>query len=311
MGNPTMKRRLSVLMWAGLLSVNATAQTAPAPGQQQSHGTGGQGAGAGQHARPARAAHAAATGGHDMTMGPLHGGNPPPGSRDPNAYNEGAPHRPSGNAAMHDDTPFGEVLIDKAEVAKGDGAGGQNVEIEAWYGNDDHKAWVKVELERRGGMLESTRTELLWDRACAPFWSTRLGIRHDRGDGGGRDWLAFGIQLLAPHWLETQATAYWRPHGGLAAGLAMKSEVLFSSRLILEPELGANLYSRADPGHGTGKGLSDLSAGVRLRYQITRQFAPYIGVTWSRQVGGSADLTRMRGDDRSEVQAVAGVRMWF
>jgi copper resistance protein B len=248
---------------------------------------------------------------HTMQMGPMQGGDPPPGTRDPNAYNEGTRHANFGNHEMNDNAPFGKLLIDKLEVASGDGEHGQNVEAEAWYGNDYNKAWVKVEGERRRGSLESSRTELLWDRAFAPFWSTQLGVRHDGGEGGGRNWLAFGVQGLAPYWFESEATAYWRPGSGLAARLNVKYEILFTPRLILEPELGANLYSRADLDRATGKGLSDINMGLRLRYEITRKFAPYIGVTWNRQFGGTADYTRMRGGDRSEVRAVAGVRLWF
>lgn len=250
-------------------------------------------------------------GGQAMQMGPMQGGQPPPDARDPNAYNEGTRFANLGNHEMNDNAPFWRVLVDEAEVAKGDGERGQNLELEAWYGNDYNKAWVKVEGERRGGALEEARSELLWDRAFAPFWSTQLGIRHDGGEGGGRNWLAFGVQGLAPYWFETEATAYWRSGSGAAVRLNAKYEVLFTPRLILEPELGANLYSREDPERGTGEGLSDISAGLRLRYEITRKFAPYVGVTWNRKFGGTADFTRARGDDRSGVQGVAGVRFWF
>jgi len=253
----------------------------------------------------------AAMAGHAMQMGPMQGGDPPPDARDPNAYNEGTRHATFGNHEMNDNAPFGKVLLDKLEAARGDGEHGQNLEAEVWYGNDYNKAWLKVEGERRGGSLESSRTELLWDRAFAPFWSTQLGVRHDSGEGGGRKWLAVGVQGLAPYWFETEAAAYWRPGSGLAARLNVKYEILFTPRLILEPELGANLYSRADPERATGEGLSDINMGLRLRSEITRKFAPYIGVTWSRQFGGTADYTRQRGGDRSEVQAVAGVRLWF
>ena len=249
--------------------------------------------------------------GHAMRMGPMQGGDPPPDSRDPNAYNEGTRHANFGNHEMNDNAPFGKVLVDKLEAARGDGEHGQNLEAEAWYGNDYNKAWLKVEGERRGGSLDSSRTELLWDRAFAPFWSTQLGVRHDSGEGGGRNWLAVGVQGLAPYWFETEATAYWRPGSGLAARLNVKYEILFTPRLILEPELGANLYSRADPERATGKGLSDINMGLRLRYEITRKFAPYIGVVWERAYGGTADLRRDHSDDINDTRFVAGLRLWF
>lgn len=250
-------------------------------------------------------------GGHGMQMGPMQGGQPPPDARDPNAYNEGTRFANLGDHDMHGNAPFWRVLVDEAEVAKGDKERGQNLELEAWYGNDYNKAEVKVEGERRGGALEEARSELLWDRAFAPFWSTQLGIRHDGGEGGGKNWLAFGVQGLAPYWFETEATAYWRSGSGAALRLNAKYEVLFTPRLILEPELGANLYSREDRDRGTGEGLSDISAGLRLRYEITRMFAPYVGAAWNRKFGGAAEFTRARGGDRSGVQGVAGVRFWF
>ncbi len=258
---------------------------------------------------PMRSAAMAAS--HDMQMGPMQGGSPPPNARDPNAFNEGTRFAHLGNHEMNDDAPFWKVLVDKAEAAKGDSEHGQNLELEVWYGNDYNKAWVKVEGERRDGALEAARTELLWDRAFATFWRTQLGIRHDSGEGKSRNWLAFGVQGLAPYWFETEATAYWRGGSGLALRLNAKYEVLFTSRLILEPEVGANLYSRSDVERGTGSGLSDINLGLRLRYDLTRQIAPYVGVTWSRQFGRTADFTRTRGGDASQTQAVAGVRFWF
>lgn len=271
---------------------------AAAPSAQQGHASMG-------------AAMGESMGGNGMTMGPMQGGKPPPDARDPNAYNEGVRHANFGNHEMNDNARFGKVLVDKAEAATGDGEHGQNVEAEVWYGNDYDKAWIKVDGERRGGTLESARTELLWDHAIATFWSSQVGVRHDGGEGGGRNWLALGVQGLAPYWFETEATAYLRSGGGLGARLNFKYEVLFTPRLILEPEVGANLYSRRDPEAGTGTGLSDVNAGLRLRYEITRKFAPYIGVTWNRQFGDTADFTRVRGGKRSQTQAVAGVRLWF
>ena len=106
-----------------------------------------------------------------------------------------------------------------------------------------------------------------------------MGVRHDGGEGGGRNWLPFGVRGLAPRWFETEATAYLRSGAGVGARLNFKYEVLFTPRLILEPEVGANLYSRRDSERGIGKGLYDINAGLRLRYEITRKCAPTSGCT--------------------------------
>jgi copper resistance protein B len=246
-----------------------------------------------------------------MQMGPMQGGKAPPDARDPNAYGEGSRHANLPGNEMMDDMPFGRVLLDSAELSRGDGEHGQNLDAEAWFGGDYNKLWLKAQGERTGGRLESMRTEALWDRAFAPFWSTQLGVRHDTGGGDARNWLAAGVRGLAPYWFDVEATAYLRPGGEFAARFDTRYEVLFTQRLILEPQLEGNLYSRADPQRGTGTGLSDIEFGLRLRYEIRRQFAPYVGVTWNRRFGSTADFARMRGEDATTFRAVAGLRIWY
>jgi copper resistance protein B len=248
---------------------------------------------------------------HDMEMGPMQGGSPPPDARDPDAYAEGTKHAHLPGNEMNDEARFGRVLFDKLEYAKGDGEHGQNIDVEAWYGNDWDKLWLKAEGERRDGQLQSLRKEALWDHAIAPFWSTQLGVRHDTGGGDSRTWAAFGVRGLAPYWFDTTATAYLRSGGALAARINVRYELLFTQRLILEPEVEANLYSKDDPARGIGSGLSDFQLGARLRYEIRRQFAPYIGVTWARSLGDTADYVRARGERTKTFQVVGGVRLWF
>lgn len=249
--------------------------------------------------------------GRAMQMGPMQGGKPPPDARDPNAYAEGTRNAGLPGNEMNDEAHFGRLLVNNAEFASGDGAHGQNLDADAWYGGDFNKAWFKAEGSRQGGRLESLRTEALWDHAIAPFWDSQLGIRHDTGGGPARNWLAAGVRGLAPYWFDVEAAAYWRGGDRFGVRLAVRYELLFTQRLILEPELKANLYSRSDPERGIGAGLSDMELGLRLRYEIQRQFAPYIGVTWHRRFGGTAGYAIARGEGREITQAVAGVRMWF
>jgi copper resistance protein B len=246
----------------------------------------------------------------DMKMGPMQGGSPPPDARDPDAYAEGTSFANLPGNEMNDGMRFGRVLLNKFEYAKDDGEHGHNVDAEAWYGDDYNKAWFKAESERRGGRLATLRTEALWDRTFATFWSTQLGVRHDTGGGDSRNWLAFGVRGLAPYWFDTEATGYWSG-GTFAARFNVRYELLFTQRLILEPQVEANLYSRSDADRGLGSGLSDLELGLRLRYEIRRQFAPYVGVTWNRNFGGTADYARARGERNKTTQLVAGVRIWF
>lgn len=246
-----------------------------------------------------------------MHMGPMQGGSAPADARDPDAYAEGTRHANLPGNEMNDEARFGRILLDKLEYAKGDGENAQSIDLEAWYGNDWDKLWVKADGERSGGRLQSLRKEALWDHAIAPFWSSQIGLRHDTGGGHARTWAAFGVRGLAPYWFDTTATAYLGSSGALAARINVRYELLFTQRLILDPEFEANLYSKHDPARGVGSGLSDLSLALRLRYEIRRQFAPYIGATWARSVGETADLAKARGERTSTAQVVAGVRIWF
>src|SRR5262249_4922501 len=155
------------------------------------------------------------------------------------------------------------------------------------------------------------RSEAFWDHALDTFWDWQLGARHDSGAGPSRNWLAFGVQGLAPHWIETQATAYIGEQGRSAVRLRAEYELLLTQRMILQPEVQLNVYGKSDPRRDIGSGLSDAAIALRLRYEIRREFAPYIGVVWDRRFGNAADFARAAGHDIADKQLVAGLRIWF
>ena len=213
---------------------------------------------------------------------------------------------------MQDDAPHGALLLDRLEVMHArDGANATAIDGEAWYGRNFDKLWLKFEGEHAAGRLQDMRAEALWAHAVAPFWNTQLGVRHDFGIGPGRTWAAFGIEGLAPYWFETQATLYLGQGGRTAARVAFEYEARFTRRLVLQPSLEANFYSRSDPQRGVGAGLSDAELGLRLRYGIRREFAPYVGVVWQQRFGRTRELFRAQGEPAGELQFVAGLRFWF
>lgn len=248
----------------------------------------------------------------EMQMGEtnMQGGPPPADARDPD-YSDGLEYGAMTGMDMADDAKLFYVLLDNLEYRHGDDGSGQAVDAQAWYGGDRDKIWFKLDGEREGGTLGATRTEVLWNRAIATYWGTQLGVRHDLGDGPTRDWVAFGVQGLAPYWFDLEATAYVGQSGRTALRLEAEYEILFSQRLILQPDVEINLYGKNDPVRGIGSGLSDLEAGLRLRYEVTRKFAPYVGVVWSRKFGNTADYNRAAGHGIQDTQLVAGVRIWF
>jgi len=245
-----------------------------------------------------------------MTMGPMQGGSPPPNARSPD-YSDGVGYGSMKGMDMADNASLGMLLIDQLEAFHGRDANGQSWEAEGWYGNDENKLWVRTEGERSRGKLEDGDLEAFWNHNIATYWSTQLGARQDLGEGPKRTWAAFGVQGLAPYWFEVEATGYVGASGRTAARLRADYEMLFTQRLILQPEAEINLYGKNDPQRRIGSGVSDVQFGLRLRYEIRRQFAPYIGVNWVRRIGTTADYARQDHQPILDRQIVAGVRIWF
>ncbi len=249
-----------------------------------------------------------------LEMGSMQGGPPPPDARDPDAYADGLEHGPMPGMGMADNDPYAQLLVDELEYTRSSRhENGLAFDAQAWFGTDRDKLWLKAEGERTaGGKLGPTRTEALWNRAFAPYWGFQAGVRHDLGgDGPSRTWAAFGVQGLAPYWFDLEATGYVGGSGRTAFRLDASYDVLLTQRLILKPRAEVNLYGKNDPERAIGASLSDIGLGLRLRYEISSKFAPYVGVTWSRKFGNTARYARESASDVSETRFVAGVRFWF
>ena len=211
---------------------------------------------------------------------------------------------------MDDAAKFGKVLLDQVEWQRTNGHDVLAWDAQAWYGGDYHKLWMKTEGERAGGE-RAGNAELLWDRVVARWWDIQVGARHDFGSGPARTWAAVGVQGLAPQWFEIEATLYVGEQGRSAARFVGEYELLLTQRWVLQPKVELNWYGRQDPANGIGSGFSAAEAGLRLRYEIRREFAPYAGITWTRHFGNTAQLTRAAGEEARDVQFVAGLRIWF
>ncbi len=249
--------------------------------------------------------------GMDMGSMNMQGGSAPPDARDPD-YSDGVSSGPMiGMDGMHGHSRLASVLIDQLEQFNGDDENGQSINAQAWYGSDLNKVWFKLEGEQSDGRLGATRMELLWNKAIAAYWGLQVGARHDTGGGPSRNWAAIGVQGLAPYWFDVEATAYVGDEGRTAFRLETEYEILLTQRLILQPDLEMNVYGKDDQARGIGAGLSDIDFGLRLRYEITRKFAPYVGVVWTRKFGKTAEYARADFGQVEDTQLVAGVRLWF
>ena len=214
--------------------------------------------------------------------------------------------------AMGDDDPLlAMVLIDRLEAGPAEDPVPQRLEAQAWVGYDVNKLWLKSEVEREGGETESADLEVLYSRAIAPFWDAQVGWRHDFKPSPSRDWLAIGFQGLAPYFFEVDSTLYLGGSNRSSFEVSAEYELLFTQRLILSPEVELVFNGYNDEETGAGSGLASAEAGLRLRYEIRREFAPYIGVHWERSYGNTADFVRDEGGSIDDTYFVIGVRAWF
>lgn len=250
----------------------------------------------------------------DMKM---QGGKAPADARDPHAYSGGytladGPYAIGGGRQLilADEHRFYAIRADKLEHQFATDS--LAFELQGWYGTTFNRLAIKLDGEVSDGKLEESQTDLLWSRAVYTFWDAQLGARFDTyTEGESRQWLALGVQGLAPYWFEVDVTAYLGNSGRTAIAAEAEYELLFTQRLILQSTVGLTAYGKDDAINGIGKGLASLNAGMRLRYEFSRQFAPYIGVEWMAKYGNSADFARANNEATDTTSAVAGVRFWF
>jgi len=203
------------------------------------------------------------------------------------------------------------VLIDQAEWSARDGEDGFAWSGEAWFGGDDSRLVVKSEGEGSDGDLEAAEVQLLYSRAISPYFDLQAGLRQDLQDGPKRSYAAVGFEGLAPYWFETEGAVFLSNKGEAFARVEGSYDLRLTQRLILQPRAEMNFSVQDVPELELGSGVTDLELGLRLRYQVTREFSPYVGVTLGRKFGGTADYAKAAGDDDSETSVVIGVRTWF
>jgi len=248
----------------------------------------------------------------EMDTRSMQGGAPPPDARDPHAYSDGVGFtRGAARPRLADERMFRSIRIDNVEISRVDGKTVVPYDLEGWFGRTYDRAVLKSEGELEGDDLADARTELLWGHAIAAYWDTQVGVRYDGGRGPNRTWLAAGIEGLAPYWFDLEVTAYVGQSNRTAVRVDASYDMLISQRLIFQPRLEANLYGKDDIERGLGSGLSDLSLALRLRYEIRRELAPYVGLEWVNEYGGTEDLTRAAGGDPRDTRLTMGLRFWF
>ena len=202
--------------------------------------------------------------------------------------------------------------FDLAEYQARKGEDGYRWDAEGRYGGDIDRVVLKSEGEGEiGHGLEHAETQLLYSRAIGPYFDLQAGVRQDLGEGPDRTYAVVGVEGLAPYWFEVEGMLFASIKGDLHARIEGQYDQRLTQKLILQPAVEANFAAQDVPELGIGSGLSDIELGLRLRYEFVKEFAPYVGVEWTRKFGDTARFARAVGEETGGTSLVAGVRFWF
>lgn len=204
------------------------------------------------------------------------------------------------------------VTIDRLEAHIVDGRNGYSFEGDAWTGGDIDRAWVKAKGEGQfGGALGHVELQGLWSHAIDPWFNMQLGVRQDIGHGPDRTHAVIGINGLAPYFFEVDGAVFLSNKGDVTARLEGEYDQRLTQKLILQPAVEVNLSAQRIAELGLGSGLTSASMGLRLRYELIPEFAPYIGVQYERRFGQTARFRRVANQDVGGWAFLMGIRTWF
>jgi copper resistance protein B len=203
------------------------------------------------------------------------------------------------------------VLVDELEWQNASTDDALAWDVSAWLGHDTGRLLFRSEGEATHGDVEGARAELLWSRPVAAFWDLVGGLREDFGTGPGQTYGLIGVQGTAPYRFHIEADLFGGQRGQVGTRLESKYEILLTNRLIAETRLELQAFGKDDAELGIGSGLSQLEAGLRVRYEIRREFAPYVGVEWQGKFNDTADFAGDAGEPARDTRFVAGLRCWF
>ncbi|MFK8067576.1 MAG: copper resistance protein B [Gammaproteobacteria bacterium] len=205
------------------------------------------------------------------------------------------------------------IMADRFEYKTNEGNSVNVWEGQGWYGNDLNKFWIKTEGEyiHETNSVEEAEIQALYSRAISSFWDVQAGLRYDIEPNPTRTYAVFGFQGISPYWFEIDAAAFISEKGNISLRIETEYELLITQRLILQPRVEVNFSFDDDKEIELGSGINSIETGLRLRYEITREFAPYIGVSWNKAFNGTADFKEANGDDKRALSFVAGIRFWY
>jgi len=206
---------------------------------------------------------------------------------------------------------FYQVMFNVAEYQLREEGDGYRWDGEAWFGQDLDRLTLKSEGEGSGDGLEAAELQALYSHAIGPYFNLQAGVRQDFEPSPSRTYATVGFEGLAPYWFEIEAALFLSDHGDWLSRFEGYYDQRITQRVILQPRFELNLAAQDVPENEIGSGLSNAELGLRLRYEVTRELAPYVGVSWDRKYGDTANYARAAGEDPSIWSLVAGLRFWF
>ena len=212
---------------------------------------------------------------------------------------------------MQDDRVRYQVLFDQLEWQTGASTEDPSWDVTSWVGGDVHRLWFRAEGDRARGRFEQAQLQLLYGRAVSRWWQAVAGVRQDVRPGAPRTALAIGVQGLAPYWVHVEASLFAEPNGRTHLRLEAEHDLLLTNRLVLQPLLEFEIYGRADRAQGLGRGLATTDSGLRLRYEVRRELAPYVGLVWHQRFFDTAGQARAAGRRTGGLALALGARVWF
>ncbi|MBX7539962.1 copper resistance protein B [Qipengyuania sphaerica] len=215
------------------------------------------------------------------------------------------------NHATHGDMKTGMLMVERLEARLGEGEDGYIWDMQGWYGGDIDKFVLKSEGEGEfGGGIEDAEVQALWGHAIGPFFDLQAGVRLDL-EPETRSHLVLGVQGLAPYMWHVDGALFLSDRGDVTARIEGEYDQKITQSLIVQPRIELELAAQDIPERGIGAGITKIEPGLRLCYEIAREFAPYIGVEYEAKLGDTADIAKAAGEDPDGLKFLLGLRAWF
>lgn len=207
------------------------------------------------------------------------------------------------------------IILDQLEWGQVDNKNLYAWDAGGWSGYDTKRFWWRTEGSKVDSKLAAAEFTGLYGKAISRWWEFVIGARHAFSPSdaaySGQTFFALGFQGLAPQWFETEVTMFVGPHWQTLIRAEFEYEILFSQKLIVSPSVEIQYASLNDYQRHIGNGITGSEVGIRLRYEFTREFAPYIGINWEKHYGKTAAMLEADGEDIEEAVLLAGVRWWY